>query len=83
VASDERRVAPVLATAGRAGKVALVEGLADQGFDDGLAADVEFFGGVFQFFEHGRGEIDVDALDGLHHLAGVGEKARNVLAFSS
>ncbi len=70
----------MLAAAGRAGEVALVEGLADQGFDDGLAADVEFFGGVFQFFEHGGGEIDVHALDGLPHLSGVGEKARNVLA---
>jgi hypothetical protein len=70
----------VLAATGRAGEVTLVEGLADQGFDDSLAADVEFFGGVFQFFEHGGGEIDVDALDGLHHLSGVGEEARNVLA---
>jgi hypothetical protein len=70
----------VLAAAGRAGEVALVEGLADEGFDNGLAADVEFLGGVFQFFEHGGGEIDVDALDGLHHLSGVGEETRNVLA---
>ena len=31
-----------LATARRAGEVALVEGLANQGFDNGLAADVEF-----------------------------------------
>ena len=75
VASDEWG-----AMAGRAGEVALVEGLADEGFDDGLPADVELFGGVFQFFEHGGGEIDVDALDGLHHLAGVGEEARHVLA---
>ncbi len=55
--------------------MALVEGLAKHGFDYGLAADVEFFGGGFQFFEHGGGEVDVDALDGFHHFAGVGEEA--------
>jgi len=69
-----------LATTGGAGGLALVEGLAEHGFDDGLAADVEFFGGGFEFFEHGGGEVDVDASDGFHHFAGVGEEAGDVFA---
>jgi hypothetical protein len=48
---------------------------------EGLAADFEFFGGGFEFFEHGGGEIDVDVLDGVHHFAGVGEEARDIFAF--
>jgi hypothetical protein len=36
--------------------LALVQGLVEHGFDYGLAADVEFFGGGFEFFEHGGGE---------------------------
>ena len=47
----------------------------EHGFDYGLAADVEFFGGGFEFFEHGGGEVDVQALDGFHHFAGVCEEA--------
>lgn len=60
--------------------MAPVQGLAEHGFDEGLAADVEFFGGGFEFFEHGGGEVDVDALDGFHHFAGVGEEAKDVFA---
>ena len=60
--------------------MALVEGMADHGFDYSLAANVEFFLGGFEFFEHGGGEADVDALDGPHHLARVGGKAREVFA---
>jgi hypothetical protein len=36
--------------------VALVEALANEGFDDGLAADVQLFGEAVQLMEHGRGE---------------------------
>jgi hypothetical protein len=54
--------------------------LPEHGFDYGLAADVEFFGGGFEFFEHGRGEVDVDALNGLHHFAGVREEAGDAFA---
>jgi len=71
---------PKLTVAGSSGGLALVEGLADERFDDRLAADVELFGGDFQFFEHGGREIDVDALDGLHHFPGVGKKVGHVLA---
>ena len=41
----------------------LVEGLADEGFDEGLAADVELLGGGVELFEHRTGEVHVDALD--------------------
>ena len=58
----------------------LIEALADERFDDGLAADVQLFGEAVQFMEHGGGEIDVDALDGLHAAAGIGEKPGDVLA---
>jgi hypothetical protein len=66
--------------AGSSGELALVQGLAEHGFDYGLAADVEFFGGGFEFFEHGCSEVDVDALNGFHHFAGVGEEAGDVSA---
>ena len=56
--------------AGRAGEVALIEALAEQGFDDGLAADIQLFGEAVQFMEHGCGEIRVDALDGLRMTSG-------------
>ena len=58
----------------------LVEGLTKHGFDYGLAVDVEFFGGGFEFSEHGGGKVDVDALNGLHHFTAVGEKAGDVFA---
>jgi hypothetical protein len=51
--------------AGRPGEAALIQALAEQGFDDGLPADVQFFGEAVQFVEHGRSEIHIDALDGL------------------
>jgi hypothetical protein len=70
----------LLAAAGGPGGLAVVEGLAEHGFDYGLAADVEFFSGGFEFFEHGRSEVDVYALDGLHHFAGVGEEEGDVFA---
>src|SRR5208282_4963249 len=62
------------------GERALVEGLAEQSFDDGLTADVEFFGEAVEFVQHGGGEVDIDALDGLHAAAGVGEEPGDVLA---
>jgi hypothetical protein len=40
-----------LATTRGSGRLTLVQGLAEHGFDYGLAADVEFFGGGFEFFE--------------------------------
>jgi hypothetical protein len=46
------------------GHVVLVQSLADQGFDDGLPADVQFLRGALQFFEHGGSEIDIHALEG-------------------
>jgi len=61
--------------------LSLVQGLTEHGFDYGLAADVEFFGGGFEFFEHGSGEVDVDALDRFHHFAGVSEEAGDGFAF--
>ena len=64
----------------RSGHVALVQSLADQGFDDRLPADVQFLGEAFQFFEHGGGEINIHTLDWFHHAAGIGEEARNILA---
>jgi len=67
-------------SARRPGQVALVQSLADQGLDDRLPADVEFLGEAFQFFEHGGGEINIHTLDWLHHAAGIGEEARNILA---
>jgi hypothetical protein len=52
----------ICASAGGSGGVALVEGLNEQSFDDGLTADVQVFG-VFEFFQHSGGEIY--ALDGV------------------
>ena len=63
----------ICASAGGSGGVALVEGLNEQSFDDGLTADVQVFG-VFEFFQHSGGEIY--ALDGLAHFAGVRGKGR-------
>ncbi|MGH9675488.1 MAG: hypothetical protein ACRD36_00175, partial [Candidatus Acidiferrum sp.] len=59
---------------------ALIEGLTEQGFDDGLAADIEFFGEAIEFVEHRGGEIYVNALDGLPAAAGISEEAADVLA---
>ncbi|MGH9743307.1 MAG: hypothetical protein ACRD51_13265 [Candidatus Acidiferrum sp.] len=58
----------------------MIEGLAEEGFDDGLAADVQFFCEAVQFVESGSVEIHVDALDGLHAVAGIGEEAGDILA---
>jgi hypothetical protein len=51
--------------------LAPVEGLAEHGFDYGLTADFEFFGGGFEFFKHGGGEaasygylLDADEFEG-------------------
>jgi len=72
------------ASGGRgAGGLPLVEGFAKHGFDDGLAADVEFFCRSFEFFEHSGGEVNVDALDGLHHFTGIGEEAGEGLPLSA
>jgi hypothetical protein len=60
--------------------VVLIEGLADECLDDGLAADVQFQGGLIEFLQHGRGEVHVDALDRRHHPAPIREIARHVLA---
>lgn len=60
--------------------MALVQPLANQGLDDRLPAHVEILGGALELFEHGGRKIHVDALDGLSHFAGIGEKARNILA---
>ena len=48
------------------GEVVAVEALTEQGLDDGLAADVEFFGGGVQLAQHGGGEVHIHALDGRH-----------------
>jgi hypothetical protein len=58
----------------------LVQRHAQQGLDDSLAADVQFSRGLIQFIEHGNSKIHIDALNGRHHLALSGEKARDVLA---
>jgi hypothetical protein len=63
--------------------LALVQCLANQGLDDGLSADVEFFGGALQLLEHGRREIDVHALDGFHYAAGIGENRETSLPLSA
>ena len=60
--------------------MALIEALAEQRFDDGLAADVQLLCEAVQLVEHGGGEIHVDALDGLHAAAGIGEEPRDILA---
>jgi hypothetical protein len=60
--------------------LALVQSLANQCLDDGLPANVEIPGGALEFFQHGGAKIHVHALDRFSHLAGVGEKARNILS---
>jgi hypothetical protein len=63
------------------GDVAAVEGFAEHGFDDCLAADVQGFGFAVQFLEHGCGEVHVDALDsGFDDGEVAGEVGRDVLA---
>ena len=49
-----------------------------QRLDHCLPADVQLPGSPFQLFQYGRCEINVDSLNGLHHFAGIGEKARNI-----
>src|SRR5260370_9004939 len=66
--------------AGSSRPLALVQSLANQCLDDRLPADIEIPGGALEFFQHGGAKIHVHTLDGFSHLAGVGEKARNVLA---
>ena len=78
--TDRGKSRALHSSARRPGHVALVQSLADQGFDDRLPADVEFLGEAFQFFEHGGGEINIYTLDRFHHAAGIGEEARDILA---
>src|SRR5579863_1335941 len=58
----------------------LVEGLPQQALDDRLPADVQLSRRFLQLLEHAGGEIDVDALNRVHHPAAVGEKPRDVFA---
>ena len=65
---------------GAAREVVLIERLAKELLDHRLAADVQLAGGAVQFVQHGRGEIDIHALNGRHHASRVGEEAGDVLA---
>src|ERR1700738_403317 len=62
----------------RFGQIVAIQALTDQSLDYRLAADVQFLCGFVQLFEHSCCEIDVDALNRLHHPAGVGEESRYV-----
>jgi hypothetical protein len=57
----------------------LIECLADQGLDHGLAADIEVLSGSIQFLQHAGSDVDVDALNRLNHSPFALEEARNVL----
>jgi len=70
---------PVSSSAGGPCDVALIQSLSNQGLDDRLAAHVQFFRGILQFFQHRSREVYIHALDGLPHLAGIGEKPRDIL----
>ena len=61
-------------------EAALIKTLANQGFDDGLPADIQFFREAVQLLEHRPSKIHIDAPDGLHTAAGIGKKLRNVSA---
>jgi hypothetical protein len=58
----------------------LVERLAYERLDHGLAADVQLFGGSIQFLQHARRQVNVHSLDRAHHLAGIGEEPGHVSA---
>jgi AAA domain len=61
-------------------QVMLIKRLADQRFDHGLTADVQFLCRVVQFLQHRRGEIHVAPLDRRHHTARIREKTRDVFS---
>jgi hypothetical protein len=57
-----------------------IKALAEQGRDDRLPANVEFFPGGVKLVEHDGGEVDIDALNGRHHFSGIAEKTRDVFS---
>ena len=62
------------------GEVMAIEGLPDQRLDDRLPTDVQLFRRVVEFFQLGRGEIDVHPLYRSHHAALVGKEGRYALS---
>jgi hypothetical protein len=69
--------------AARFDEVVTVESLAEQSFDHGLAADVEFLGNDVELGKHDGGEIDVDALNRWHHAPELVKKRETLFPWSA
>jgi hypothetical protein len=61
-------------------QVVLIESLPDQRLDDRLAAHIKIVRSLIQFRQHAGSDVNVNALNRLHHVALSLEKTRNVLA---
>ncbi len=59
----------------------LIKSLPDEGFNYCLAADIEILGRLVEFLQHRGSQIDIDALNGLHHSTLALEESGDVLAF--
>jgi hypothetical protein len=55
-----------------------IKAFSNQGFDHGLATDIQAGRLLIKFFEHFRGEIYIHPLNGIHHLS-ASEKPGDVL----
>jgi hypothetical protein len=56
----------------------LIESLPDKRLDDGLSAHVELMSGPVQFLQHGRSEVDINALNRPNHATLAFEETRNI-----
>jgi hypothetical protein len=61
----------------------LIESLPDERFDHGLPANVQILRSLIEFLQHGGSEVDVYALNRLHHATGTLEKPRHIFTLIS
>ncbi|MFN7939250.1 MAG: hypothetical protein U0R19_38350 [Bryobacteraceae bacterium] len=61
----------------------MIEGLTEQGFDDGLAAHVEACGAFIEFPQHSLRQVHVDPAHWADHRELIGKKLRDILTLSA
>src|ERR1700680_1298789 len=62
-------------------QILMVERLAYQGLDYCLSTDVQFPGGLIQFFQHAWRQVNIHPLYGTRHASVVGEEPRHIFSF--